>query len=182
MSCEGLDNFGGYQKALALFDLVVADMKQLQNDSRCYRLVAQQVGSADSICANIEEGYGRLSRVEYTRFLDIARGSARETRGRYARLKHWLPADVLAARVGLADEIIGILTSSIAHLRSEPTPSKWQRVGEEGSDYGSVPLTLDPQPSALRHPASVPSTPDTRHSLKQHTGPSLKRHRNGDAQ
>jgi len=80
-------------------------------------LIAQQVASADSICANIEEGYGRLSRVEYARFLDIARGSARETRGRYERMKHWLTQDIIRERLQLLDEIIGILTNSIGRLR-----------------------------------------------------------------
>jgi four helix bundle protein len=44
--------------------LVVTDMEMLKANPMCYRLVSQQVGSADSICANIEEGYGRLSRME----------------------------------------------------------------------------------------------------------------------
>lgn len=117
MSQRGLEQFGAYRKARELFDLVVADMELLKADLRCYRLIAQQVASADSICANIEEGYGRLSRLEYTRFLDIARGSARETRGRYERMKHWLAQDVISARVKLIDEIIGILTSSIVRMR-----------------------------------------------------------------
>lgn len=117
MSQRGLEQFGAYQKSVELFDLVIADMEKLKGDPRCYRLVAQQVGSADSICANIEEGYGRLSRAEYIRFLDFARGSARETRGRYQRMKHWLPPDVIAERIALLDEIIGILTSSIIRLR-----------------------------------------------------------------
>jgi four helix bundle protein len=117
MSQRGLDQFGAYQKACRLFDLVVADMKTLKTSPLCYRLVSQQVGSADSICANIEEGYGRLSRVEYVRFLDIARGSARETCGRYERMTHWLTADVIKNRVELLDEIIGILTSSIETMK-----------------------------------------------------------------
>ena len=83
MSQQGLDQFGGYQKAREVFDLVVADMDVLRLGPKCPRLITQQVASADSICSNIEEGYGRLSRTEYIRFLDIARGSARETRGRY---------------------------------------------------------------------------------------------------
>ena len=86
MSQNGLESFGAYQKARQLFDLVAADMQILKAEPLCYRLVSQQIGSADSICANIEEGYGRLSRAEYVRFLDYARASARETRGRYERL------------------------------------------------------------------------------------------------
>jgi len=117
MSQIALDSFGGYQKARQLFDLVAADMETVKTNPLCYRLVSQQMGSADSICANIEEGYGRLSRVEYVRFLDIARGSARETRGRYERMQHWLTKDVVQQRIELLDEIIGILTSSIERMR-----------------------------------------------------------------
>ena len=117
MGQRGLEQFGAYIKSQGLFDLVITDMETLKVDPRCYRLIAQQVGSADSICANIEVGYGRLSRIEYARFLDIARGAARETRGRYLRMRHWLAADVINERIALLDEIIGILTSSIARLR-----------------------------------------------------------------
>ena len=117
MSQRGLEQFGAYQKAQELFDLVIADMDVLRSDPKCYRLIAQQVASADSICSNIEEGYGRLSRTEYIRFLDIARGSARETRGRYERMKHWLSHDVITQRLELLDQIIGILTNSIGGLR-----------------------------------------------------------------
>ena len=58
MSQYALDSFGAYQKAKQLFDLVVTDMAELRKDPRCYRLIAQQVASADSVCANIEEGMG----------------------------------------------------------------------------------------------------------------------------
>ena len=117
MSQIGLEGFGGYQKARQLFDLVVKDMESLKTNPLCYRLVSQQIGSADSICANIEEGYGRLSRAEYVRFLDIARGSARETRGRYERLRHWLAPEIVSERLKLLDEIIGVLTRSIETMR-----------------------------------------------------------------
>ncbi len=119
MSQRGLEQFGAYQKARELFDFVVSDMNELKGDPRCYRLIPQQVASADSICSNIEEGYGRLSRAEYVRFLDFARGSARETRGRYERMKHWLAQDVIAKRIQLIDEIIGVLTASIVRMRKE---------------------------------------------------------------
>lgn len=116
---SSLGQFGAYQKATELFDLVIEDTGALQRDSRTWRLVSQQVASADSICANMEEGYGRLSRSEYIRFLDFSRGSARETQGRYGRMKHWLPPETIVHRVRLLDEIIGILTRTIQTLRRE---------------------------------------------------------------
>ncbi len=149
MSQASLDSFGAYRKARELFDMVVEDMNALRNDNRCYRLVAQQVGSADSICANIEEGHGRLSRAEYIRFLDFARGSARETRGRYIRMKHWLKQEDIATRTALLDEIIGILTSTIVTLRQSPTALK-----ESDEEYEPTPQpsTPDPRPSTLSSP------------------------------
>ena len=119
MKKGGLEEFGAYRKSLELFDLVAKDMETLKADYSLGRLVSQQLASADSICANIEEGYGRLSRKEYIRFLDFARGSARETYGRYKRIKHWLSEDVVQQRTGLLDEIIGILTATITTLGKE---------------------------------------------------------------
>ena len=114
-------------------------------------MISQQIASADSICANIEEGYGRLSRQEYIRFLDFSRGSARETRGRYLRMRHWLGANIIDERVRLLDEIIGILTATITTLKRQSTNSSTLR--EEAEIYESEPLdprTLDP-----RHPPTL---------------------------
>jgi four helix bundle protein len=132
-----LEEFGAYRKARELFDLVVADMELLRCEPLCFKLVSQQIGSADSICANIEEGHGRLSRPEYVRFLDFARGSTRETRGRYLRMTCWLGEDVTRQRTTLADEIIGILTATIERLRSQPNPATTGRIREEAIEYGS---------------------------------------------
>jgi len=66
---------------LQLFDFVAGDMEPLAQNPLCVRMVSQQMASADSVCANIEEGYGRGSSKEYRQFLVIARGSARETQG-----------------------------------------------------------------------------------------------------
>ncbi len=115
---DKLGRFGAHRKALELFDLVVADVRPLTKHGALSRLVAQQLASADSIASNIEEGYGRGSPKDYSHFLIIARGSAQETSGRYRRLKHWLPAETITARVALCQEIIAILTRSITTLRS----------------------------------------------------------------
>ena len=118
---DSLHQFGAYRKACELFDLAVADMTPLAQNPLCARLVSQQIASADSVSSNIEEGYGRRSRKDYTHFLVISRGSATETRGRYEqRLKHWLPAETVAARVALCEEIVAILSATIRTLRSTP--------------------------------------------------------------
>lgn len=117
---DKLHQFGAYQKACELFDLVVADMAPLARDPLCSRLASQQVASADS---TIEEGYGRATRADYARFLVIARGSATETRGRdEKRLHHWLAPEVIAARVAFCEEIVAILSATIRRLRSTPVP------------------------------------------------------------
>ena len=117
MNSGNLANFGGYRKAFQLFDLVVEDTDRYVKSARAERLVSQQIASADSICSNIEQGDGRESTKEYIRFLDIARGSARETRGRYRRMRHWIPHEIVRQRLSLADEIIKILTATINRLR-----------------------------------------------------------------
>src|SRR5271157_3212574 len=116
MSNGNLKTFGAYQKALELFDQVVEDMSQFLVDRKLERLVSQQLASADSVGSNIEEGYGRESTVEYRRFLIIARGSLRETQGRYRRLRHWIPLEIVEQRVALAEEINRILTATINRL------------------------------------------------------------------
>ncbi|HVU15935.1 MAG TPA: four helix bundle protein [Candidatus Didemnitutus sp.] len=119
---DNLHRFGAYTKALDLFDRVVEDLAPLEGRWALARLVAQQLASADSIVANIEEGYGRGSSRDYAHFLVIARGSAQETAGRYARFGHWLTPEIVRQRVALCDEIIGILTVSITTLRNTPKP------------------------------------------------------------
>jgi four helix bundle protein len=76
--------------------------------------VAQQlIRSVGSISANIEEGYGRGQGREYSFFLRVSMGSARESRGWYWRGRHSLPKDVVDHRIGLLDEIIAMLAPNI---------------------------------------------------------------------
>jgi four helix bundle protein len=116
MSSGKLDEFEAYRKSLELFDYVVEDVSRYLQYRRLDRLVSQQLASADSISSNIEEGYGRESTTEYRRFLIIARGSLRETRGRYRRLRHWIPSETVKERMALAEEINRMLSSTIKSL------------------------------------------------------------------
>ena len=181
MSRNRIEDFGPYQDAVLLFDHVVKDMELLKGDPRCYRLIGQQVGSADSICANMDEGFGRLSRKEFVRFLDISRGSARETLGRYKRMKHWLSDDTIAARVDVTDRIIARLTKTMATLRASNSPrhtapdtSTGKQIRESHVSYGTGAeaqrdtvteeeieqlLGIEPHPTPDTHSTSVNPKP-----------------------
>ena len=113
-----LDNFGGYRKARELFEYVADDMALLAANPLCVRMVSQQMASADSVAANIEEGYGRQSSREYRQYLVIARGSARETQGRYERFGRWITPELATRRMALCEEIIRILSATINRLDS----------------------------------------------------------------
>ena len=112
-SDDRLESFGIYQLACQLFDDFWADSEILGKDYRGRELVKQQVRSLDSICANIEEGYGRGFGKEWPQHLKIARGEARESRGRYRRSRHLLPAEVMTKRLATLDQIIGGFTNTI---------------------------------------------------------------------
>ncbi len=66
-----------WQKAVGLFDLAKIDLK----------LRSQWVDAAQSVAANIAEGYGRRSVNEYIQFLYYALGSMAETMTRAVGLK-----------------------------------------------------------------------------------------------
>ena len=115
-SNDPLASFGIYQLACQLFDDFWEDSELLGQDYRGKELVKQQIRSLDSICANIEEGYGRGYTKELPQHLKIARGEARESRGRYARCKRLLPLDVIEKRTTTLNQIVGGLTKTINTL------------------------------------------------------------------
>ena len=121
MSSESLEQFMGYRLAMELFDLVVDDFANMAKKPALDRLVSQQLASADSIAANIEEGHGRETTKEYIRFRDTARGSARETKGRYVRMRRWFKTELVEERCDQCDHIIAILTKTMTSLKKRGT-------------------------------------------------------------
>ncbi len=113
---DPLASFGIYKLACQLFDDFWDDSEILGKDYRGRALVTQQVRSLDSICANIEEGYGRGYNKELPQHLKIARGEARESRGRYGRCKRLLTVTVIEKRTAVLNQIIGGLTKTIKTL------------------------------------------------------------------
>jgi four helix bundle protein len=106
---DSLWEFVTYRYALFLADLAWFDTEKVITDSRGKGIAWQLIDSAGSVAANIEEGYGRGFGKDYSRFLRISIGSARETRGWYYRSRHLLDSQVLEHRLNLIDQIIASL-------------------------------------------------------------------------
>ncbi len=138
---DRLESFGIYQRACELFDAFWNDSEILGKDFRGRELVRQQVRSLDSVCANIEEGYGRGYNKELPQHLKISRGEARESRGRYLRCRQLLPATVISQRIAALDHIIGGLTNTINTIEAK---QKQKRV-------------VDAPALVTRHPSPVTS-------------------------
>lgn len=114
---DSLWNYVGYQKALFLHDLAWFDCELLMQDPRGQANTSQLLRSAGSVSANIEEGYSKGFGNDYARYLTIALGSARETRGWYWRSRRALSAPVLEHRFALLKEIIALLKTTIPQQR-----------------------------------------------------------------
>ena len=106
-----------YQKALYLYDLLWQDTGIWLRDERGKALSKQIIASADSVCSNIEEGYGRGYGKQYLQFYGFSLGSARETKGRIYRAKAFYPQDTLHKRMQLASEVVALILTEINRQR-----------------------------------------------------------------
>jgi len=117
---DALESFGIYQLARQLFDDFWDDAEVLARDFRGRELARQQTRSLDSVCANMEEGFGRGFGRELPQHLKISRGEARESRGRYERCSRLLAPEIVAQRVATLSHIIGGLTNTIRTIEARP--------------------------------------------------------------
>jgi four helix bundle protein len=115
---DRLESFGIYKLARRLFDEFWEDSEIIAKDFRGRESVKQQVRSLDSVCSNIEEGYGRGFGRELPQHLKISRGEARESFGRYERCRHLLPEEVIKRRIATLNHIIGGWTKTINTIES----------------------------------------------------------------
>jgi four helix bundle protein len=137
LGTDRLESFGIYQRAERLFDDFWSDSEVLGRDFRGRELARQQVRSLDSICANIEEGFGRGFGKELPQHLKIARSEARESRGRYERCNHLLPFEIIHKRIATLDHIIGGLTKTISTIEGRQ------------KNAGSAPNAISRHPSPV---------------------------------
>ena len=102
-----------YRKALFFADIAWEDCEAMLAKNLGKPVAWQLIRSAGSISANMEEGYGRGFGKDYTRFLRIALGSARESRGWYFRGRRLLKPEVIEHCLNLLQTIIaGLVTMS----------------------------------------------------------------------
>jgi len=114
---QRIEDFLVYQKALQLFhSFIHEDLNFLEKHFAGRELARQQIRSLDSICANMEEGYGRKAGKELKQFFRISRGSASESKGRYKRCSSFLGKEIVEKRLAQCDEIQAMLHSLIGKL------------------------------------------------------------------
>ena len=102
-----------YQKGLYLYNLLWQDTEEWRKDERGQILSKQITGSSDSICANIEEGFGRGLGKQLVQFYVYSLGSARETKGRIYRAKAFYTTETLNHRLNLASEVVALILTEI---------------------------------------------------------------------
>jgi four helix bundle protein len=118
-----------YRLALFLNDIAWQDVQRLVKEV-CTRSLADQLyRSTGSICANIEEGYSKISAKDRARFYEYSLGSARESRGWFYRARHVLGEKVATHRMNLLTDIIRLLLTMIPDQRGDV-------VREDGVVYG----------------------------------------------
>ena len=117
-----------YRLALFAGDIGWQDVLTLSKVKLMYSIADQLHRSLGSISANLTEGYSRSKGLDRARFLEIALGSARESRDWYYKSRHALKAEVISHRIGLITHIIGMLTPMIPHQRKNA-------IREEPAEY-----------------------------------------------
>lgn len=118
-----------WQKGMALAKEVYK-ATSVMPDAERFGLTAQMRRAAVSIPSNIAEGYARQSRVEYIRFLKVARGSLAELRTQVL-LSGELNFLRNSAEIGpLLDETERLLAGLIRSLRELPERTRRDRIEE----------------------------------------------------
>ncbi len=101
-----------------LYDLAWEDCLLLKTDFRGREIVGQLIRSAGSVCANLEEAYGRgVGTADYVRIVRIALGETREMQGWYYRSRHILPNELIESRLSTINSLIAAVVNTISHHR-----------------------------------------------------------------
>lgn len=125
-----------WQKAMELFQLI---WKTVYEDCQIdFKLRAQVADAAQSVSANIAEGYGRRSIKEYLQFLYIALASLAETLTRTIGLHmtKQIPDERFKQIDDLHFEVENRLLRLIESLEKKQDQGDWiDRIAEDEPDY-----------------------------------------------
>jgi four helix bundle protein len=130
-----------WQKAMELFELV---WKIVFTEAKIdFKLRSQIADAAQSVSANISEGYGRRSLNEYVQFLYYALGSMAETMTRAIGLGQTkqIPDSGFSDFDLLHYEVENRLLRLIEKLEQRKDDGDWiARIAEDPEEYGTAPL------------------------------------------
>jgi len=134
-----------WQRGMDLFELVF----KVKEDVPDFKLRSQVKDAAQSVSANISEGYGRRTLPEYIQFLYFAKGSLGETLTRSIGLHNVgsLTADQLESIDALHYEVENKLLGLIRSLEAKRADETWDDA-----------LPPAHQPPSIIHNHSAPST------------------------
>lgn len=107
----------GWQKAMDLVVRTYQFTERLPNSEK-FIIVQQMQRAATAIPSNIAEGYGRSTKQDFARFVDIALGSTRELQTQFencARLNYGKTEELIEQ----AEEVAKILYGLAKSLRKE---------------------------------------------------------------
>ena len=139
---RGYMNLIVWQKAMDLFELA---WKMAFVEAKIdFKLRSQFADAAQSIAANISEGYGRRSVKEYIQFLYVALGSAGETMTRAIGLNRTkqLSDERFRDFDTLHYEVENRLLRLIEKLEQKRDDDDWiARISEDPSEYQAPPIT-----------------------------------------
>ena len=104
-----------YQLAMYLYDMVWEDTVILNRDFRGREIAKQLIRCTGSICANLEEAFGRgIGTPDYRRIMRIALGEARETQGWLLRSRHIFNPDLVEKRLDIVSQVIPLLVGVVS--------------------------------------------------------------------
>lgn len=130
-----------WQKGMELFELVwTIVFREAKIDFKCRSQIAD---AAQSVSANISEGYGRRSLNEYVQFLYYALGSMAETMTRPIGLRQTkqIPESRFNDFDVLRYEVENRLLRLIEKLEQRKDDGDWiARIAEDPEEYSTTPL------------------------------------------
>jgi four helix bundle protein len=116
---KGLEGLQVWQRALAFAGFIAREVLPLLPEDEKWALTNQLRRSAQSIPANIAEGYGRYYYQEGVRFCYLARGSLEETFSHLALAKEldYISTEIFEHTLSDIKELRRMLSGYIAYLK-----------------------------------------------------------------